>query len=99
VQGSGFPMTQQYIAGEFSSLLAELEPAPSASLASAVYDLRREVELRPLPVLPRLAREAMSLTDTFCWVALERGDVGGFCHYVGSAAALREFADSANLLS
>jgi hypothetical protein len=91
-------MTQQYIAGEFSSLLAQLEPAPSPSLTAAVHDLRREVELGPLLVLPRLARDAMSLTDDCCWVALERGDVGGFSHYAGSATALREFVGSANLL-
>jgi hypothetical protein len=95
---SEIPMTQQYIAGEFSALLAELQPAPSASLANAVHDLRREIELGPLPGLPRLAREAMTLTDLTCWVALEQGDVGGFSRCAGAAVALREFAVSANLL-
>jgi hypothetical protein len=91
-------MTQQYIAGEFSSLLAELEPAPSALLAIAVHDLRREIELGPLPVLPRLAQEALTLTDAICRLALEQGDVGGFSRHVSAAIALREFAVCANLL-
>jgi hypothetical protein len=91
-------MTQQYIVGEFSSLLAELQPVPSASLGNALRDLRRDVELGPLPVLPRLAQEAMTLTDMICWVALEQGDLSGFSRCVGAAVALREFTVSANLL-
>jgi hypothetical protein len=91
-------MTQQYLAGEFSSLLAELQSAPSGSLAEAVHGLRREIERAPLPILPRLAEEAMTLSDLICWAALEQGDVGGFARSVGAAAALREFAVSANLL-
>ncbi len=91
-------MTQQYIVGEFSSLLAELQPVPSASLGKALHDLRRDVELGPLPVLPRLAREAMTLTEMICWVALEQGDLCGFSRYADVAAALREFTVSANLL-
>ncbi len=91
-------MTQQYIVGEFSSLLAELQPVPSASLGNALHDLRRDVELGPLTMLPRLAQEAMTLTDMICWVALEQGDVSGFCRYVGAAVALREFTVSADLL-
>jgi hypothetical protein len=91
-------MTQQYIVGEFSSLLAELQPAPSALLGDALHDLRRDVELGPPPVLPRLAQEAMTLSDMICWAALEQGDVSGFSRYVGAAVALREFTVSANLL-
>jgi hypothetical protein len=91
-------MTQQYIAGELSSLLAELQPAPSASLSRAVRDLRRQIELGPVPVLPRLAPEAIALTDAMCQDALERGDVSGFSRRACAAAALREYATSANLL-
>jgi hypothetical protein len=91
-------MTQQYIAGELSALLAELRPAPGAPLTRAVRDLRREVECGPLPVLPRLAHEAIALTDTMCQTALERGDVSGFSRQACAAAALREFATNADLL-
>jgi hypothetical protein len=91
-------MTQQYIVGEFSSLLAGLQPAPSELLGNTLGNLRREVEFSPLPMLPRLAQEAMNLTDVICWVALEQGDVSSFCRYVDTAVALREFTVSANLL-
>ena len=90
-------MTQQYIIGQFSSLLRDLEPAPAEWLA-AVHDLRREVESSPLPMLPQLAHEAMDLTDLICWAALEQGDVGGFRRYAKTAVALREFTANAGLL-
>ena len=92
-------MTQQYIAGEFSLLLAGLQPVPGELFGEAVGKLRHEVESGPLPTLPRLAREAMTLTDTICWAALERGDVSDFRRYAEVAVALREFTANANLPS
>ena len=91
-------MTQQYIIGQFSALLEDLQPAPGEALALAIHDLRRQVESSPLAALPALAHEAMSLTDVVCWSALERGDPNGFCRYAKAAFALGEFADSAGLL-
>jgi hypothetical protein len=90
-------LTQQYLVGELSSLLAGFEPAPSVSLGDAVHHLRRSVELSPLPMLPRWACEAMTLTDAICWAALEQGDVGGFSRYARAAVALHDFTISANL--
>ena len=72
-------MTQQYMIGQFSVLLEELQPLPGECLAAAVHDLRRDVEGAPLPTLPKLAHDAMNLTDMICWAALERGDPNGFC--------------------
>ncbi len=92
-------MTQQYIIGEFSCLLAELQPAPGAWLGGAVDDLRREVEVSPLTMLPQLAVEAMTLAETMCWVALEHGDMSGFCRCAKTAAALRDFTASACLVA
>ena len=91
-------MTQQYIIGQFSVLLAELQPPAGDCLATAVRDLRRAVETSPLPMLPRFAQQAMSLSDAICWEALERGDPNGFCRYAKAAVALGEFTDSAGLL-
>jgi hypothetical protein len=90
-------MTQQYLVGQFSSLLGELQPAPGEWRAT-VDALRREVELSPVAGLPELAREAMNVTDMICWTALERGSVSEFCRYVGTAVALREFTANAGLL-
>jgi hypothetical protein len=90
-------MTQQYILGEFSSLLAGLEPT-AGELGVVVRDLRRQIERSPLHMLPPLAREALNLADMVCWVALEGGDVGGFCRCAVTAAALQDFTANANLL-
>ena len=89
-------MTQQYIVGEFSSLLGDLQRTPGGQLA-AIRKLRGEVECSPLQLLPRLAREAMNLTDMICLAALEQGDVGGFRDCTRTAVALGEFTDNARL--
>ncbi len=91
-------MTQQYIVGELSSLLAGLQPAPGELFTSVVDDLRREVEVCPQAQLPWLAQEALTLADMICWVALEQGDTNGFCRHAGTAVALREFTVGASLL-
>ena len=73
-------MTQQYLLGQFSALLGDLERT-AAEWQPAVHDLRREVESSPLAMLPELAELAeladkvIKLTDTICWAALQRGDV------------------------
>jgi hypothetical protein len=90
-------MTQQYLIGQLSVLLGDLPPAPSERLAAAVHDLRHEVESCPLAMLPRLASQAVNLTDAICWAALERGDSDGFCGCAKAAFALGEFTDSASL--
>ena len=92
-------MTQQYLIGQFSALLEELQHPAEDRLAAAVRDLRREVESRPPWGLPELAHEAMDLSDTLCWDTLERGDSTGFGRYARAAAALGQFTDSARLNS
>ena len=62
-------MTQQYIVGEFSLLLAELPPSPGEARAR-LDQLRREVERSSPARLPPLAQEAFDLTDVLCWAAL-----------------------------
>ena len=78
-------------------MLEDLQP-PSGEWLAAVRRLRGEVESCSLSMLPRLAREAMGLTDLICWSALEQGDPDRFCGCARSAAALGEFIDSAGLL-
>jgi hypothetical protein len=90
-------MTQQYMVGELSSLLAELQPIPGEWRA-AVDELRRQVERSAPSELPRPACEAMDLTDMICWAALEQGDVSGFCRCATIAVALRDFTANAGLL-
>ena len=90
-------MTQQYLVGQFSALLADLERT-AAEWQPAVHGLRRDVESSPVAMLPELADEVTELIDTICWAALERGDVPRFSSCAKAAAALGEFTDSAGFL-
>jgi hypothetical protein len=90
-------VTQQYIVGQFSVLLEDVQP-PAGEWRAAVRELRGEVESCPLSMLPRLARKAIDLTDLMCWSALEQENLDGFRGCARSAAALGEFIDSAGLL-
>jgi hypothetical protein len=90
-------MTQQYLLGQFSALLGDLERTV-AEWQPAVHDLRREVEFSPLAMLPELADKVMALTDAICWAARQRGDVTRFRSCAKAAAELGEFIDSAGRL-
>ena len=87
-------MTQQYLVGQFSALLGDLEQT-AAEWQPAVHSLRRDVESSPVAMLPELADEATELIDTICWAALERGDITRFCSCAKAATALGEFIDCA----
>ena len=90
-------MTQQYLVGQFSVLLGQLERV-AADWQPAVHKLRRSVELSPIALLPEVADEALSLIDDMCWASLLQGDALRFDRYGASAAELREFIDSACLI-
>jgi hypothetical protein len=91
-------MTQQYLIGQFSVLLEDLQPSPGDCLAAVVHELREEVEHSSVTMLSTLAFQAMALSDRICLGALERGDVSSFCRCVKAAVALGEFTDAAGLL-
>ena len=50
-------------------------------------------------MLPRLAQEALDLTDAICWATLEDGDATGFRRCVDAAEALLDFGVGAGLLA
>jgi hypothetical protein len=92
-------MTQQYIAGEFSALLADLYAVARDELAADVRALRHQVESAPVAELAPLAVQAEAIADAACWSSLEDGDTGAFTRQATAAALLHEFAVNANLLS
>lgn len=92
-------MTQQYLAGELSVLLARLQAA--ATHQAAVRDLaqlRREAETGPVTTLPSLVIRSLALTDRLCWDSLERGDPAAFACQAAICAELRDFGICARLL-
>jgi hypothetical protein len=92
-------MTLQYIAGELSLILGELEAAvPSRAARRQVAGLRREAETAAFPALPAVAARALRLTDDACWAALTRGDAGSFRREASISAELWSFGLCACLL-
>jgi hypothetical protein len=92
-------MTQQYLAGELSVLLARLQAAATNQAAVRdVAQLRREVETGPVTALPSVVMRALALTDGLCWDSLERGDPAAFTCQAVICAELRDFGVCARLL-
>ena len=92
-------MTQQYLAGELSLLLAQVQAvATSRASAQDVAHLRREAEAGPLRALTSVAARAFELTDGLCWDALDRGDTAAFVRQAAVCAELHEFGVCSGLL-
>ena len=92
-------MTQQYLLGELSLILGELQAV--ATNEAAVRDiarLRREAEAGPLAALAAVAACALALTDGWCWDSLMRGDSAAFTRQAAICGQLWEFAVCADLL-
>ncbi len=90
-------MTQQYVLGKFSVLLADLD-ATASEWQSALRRLRRHVEASSMARLPALAEDVLHLTDAMCWTALQQGELTRFCSCAKSAAELNDFLECAGLL-
>lgn len=91
-------MTQCYLVGELSVRIAGLSPQQCPDLASAVSQLRERVERAPVPCLPPLVAEALTIADEACWALLMQGDAEAFAQEAAGALALSEFAVCADLL-
>jgi hypothetical protein len=92
-------MTQQYLAGELSLLLARLQAA--ATKQASVRDVARlllEAEAGPLTALTSVVVRALAQADTLCWDSLERGDAAAFVCQAAICAELCEFGVCAGLL-
>jgi hypothetical protein len=91
-------MTRQYLAGELSVLLAQLEGlATSHTGACSAALLRREAETLPPAALGPVAVRALRLIDEFCWCSLAGGDIALFVRQTDLGARLFEFGVCAGL--
>jgi hypothetical protein len=92
-------MTRQYLAGEVSLLLAQLQAvAVEPSFARAVAKLRTEAETSPPGALTAVLIRTLELTDAICWDSLARGDMTAFNIQAATGAELHEFGVCAGLL-
>jgi len=93
-------MTQQYLVGELSLLIAQLQAATSnQAYAGAAARLREEEETLPVTALPAVVTRALDLTDASCWDSLSRGDTTAFARQVAIGTQLFEFGVCAGLLA
>lgn len=93
-------MTQQYLSGELSVLLAQLpEVATSPRSREAALGLRRLTETVPVSELAFVLARALVVVDELCWESLECGSTAAFAEQAIIGAELREFGISARLLA
>jgi hypothetical protein len=86
-------MTQQYLLGELSLILGELQAvATNESAVRKVVRLRQEAETGPLGALASVTGRALELTDGWCWDSLMRGDSMAFARQSAICSELWEFA-------
>jgi hypothetical protein len=93
-------MTKQYLAGELSVILGEVQAAATTEVcARRARDLRLEVESAPVAVLPSAAARALALINGLCWESLAMGDTAAFARQAAICAELHEFGVCAHLLN
>ncbi len=92
-------MTRQYIAGELSLILGELQTvATSPATASAAARLRHEAEIVPFTALASVAVRGLELTDRACWDSLTGGELRAFDLEAAICTELWQFGVCAGLL-
>src|SRR5215831_15534355 len=92
-------MTQQYVAGELSLRLGELQAvATDDELAREIARLRDEAERAPRAALGSVVARALGLANRFCWDSLESGNAVDFSRRVAVCADLWEFSVCACLV-
>ena len=92
-------MTQQYVAGELSLRLGQLQAvATDQERAREVARLRYEAERVPRAALGSVVVRALGLADRLCWDSLECGDTVAFSRETAICADLWEFGVCARLV-
>lgn len=92
-------MIQDYLIGELSVRLEQLEAATAPGAAGEVASLRHQVETGPHSGLAMAAVQALAVADGLCWDSLSRGDTAAFTRQARASAELRQFGTCARLLA
>ncbi len=91
-------MTQEYLIGELSVRLEQLQAATAWGAVGDVVRLRHQVETGALIGLAPAAVRALALADDLCWQSLSRGDIAAFARQAEVSADLRQFGVCSRLL-
>jgi hypothetical protein len=92
-------MTSQYLIGELSIRLEQLQSVAADGAERDVARLRYEVENGGTRALGPAAARAIELADVLCWRSLARGDIDAFSRQAGVSADLRLLGICARLLA
>ena len=90
-------MTQQYLIGELSVCLEQLQAATAPEGARDVARLRHQLETGTPAGLAVAASHALALADGLCWQSLSQGDTAAFARQAKASADLRQFGVCAGL--
>lgn len=92
-------MTRQYIVGELSVRLGQLQAAAGdRERAREVGRLRYEAEMLPPAHLGSVVVRAVGMADRLCWDSLDCGDASAFDRQAAIGAELWEFGVCARLV-
>jgi hypothetical protein len=91
-------VTRQYLIGELSVRLEQLQSAAAGGDARDVTRLRHEIENGGTCSLGPAAARAIELADALCWRSLARGDIAAFSRQASVSTDLRLFGVCAQLL-
>lgn len=92
-------MTQDYLIGELSVHLQELEATAARDATADVTRLRELVETSSPTELAAAAAHALAVADRICWDSLTRGDTAAFARQARASAELRQFGICARLIT
>jgi hypothetical protein len=91
-------MTQDYLVGELSVRLGQLQATVPPAACGDLAKLRYLVETRPVTWLGTEVTLALALADRLCWESLSHGDTDAFSRQAAICADLRLFGASARLI-
>lgn len=91
-------MTVQYLIGELSVRLEQLQAAADQATARDIARLRDQVETGPVTWLAAGTSRALALADQLCWDSLSCGDTASFTRQAAISADLHLFGVCARLL-
>lgn len=91
-------VTRQYLAGELSVLLAQVQAVTtSEQTRREASSLRRLAETLPIQRLGSVTVCALAFTERLCWDSLGRGDAIAFARQSAVCVELHEFGMCAGL--
>ena len=97
--GLAMAMTRQYLAGELSVLLADLQAVTTSEAAQReACSLRHAAETEPIPALGWVILRALAVAENLCWDSLDRGDTMAFTRQAAVCEELQEFGVCSGLL-